>query len=199
MATLALYPVLPDDAPVAALLKAAHFAAVKHRFQQRKDGGTPYINHPLGVATLLAAEGGVTDVAVLQAAVLHDTVEDTDTTPDEIREHFGERVALIVAEVTDDKHLPSAERKQKQVETAPHKSHGAQLVKLADKLYNLRDLTRKAPTGWTAQRIQAYFAWSKRVTDGCKHANAQLAAKLDELYEHGEFEFDGVKYKCLPQ
>ncbi|KNE67284.1 hypothetical protein AMAG_12348 [Allomyces macrogynus ATCC 38327] len=197
MATLQLFRASDDDAPTTALLKAAHFAAIKHRNQIRKDGATPYINHPIGVATLLAAEGGVTDVAVLQAAVLHDTVEDTDASPEEIREYFGDRVADLVAEVTDDTSLCAADRKQRQVETVRAASDDAKLIKLGDKLYNLRDLTRKAPIGWTPERIQQYFAWAKQVTDACKHVNPRLADLLDDLYENGVFTCSGESYKCL--
>ncbi|CAJ1049890.1 guanosine-3'%2C5'-bis(diphosphate) 3'-pyrophosphohydrolase MESH1 [Xyrichtys novacula] len=130
------------------LLETVNFAAEKHRNQRRKDPDkTPYINHPIGVARILSHEGGVTDIQVLQAALLHDTVEDTDTSPAELEEKFGSVVAGIVQEVTDDKSLPKQERKRQQVEHAPHCSHQAKLVKLADKLYNLRDLNRCTPTG----------------------------------------------------
>ncbi|CAH7342318.1 Hddc3 [Phodopus roborovskii] len=133
---------------VAQLLEAADFAAQKHRQQRRKDPeGTPYINHPIGVARILTHEAGITDIVVLQAALLHDTVEDTDTTLDEVELHFGARVRRLVEEVTDDKTLPKLERKRQQVEQAPHSSPGAKLVKLADKLYNLRDLNRCTPQG----------------------------------------------------
>ncbi|XP_074863395.1 guanosine-3',5'-bis(diphosphate) 3'-pyrophosphohydrolase MESH1 isoform X1 [Carettochelys insculpta] len=132
----------------ARLLEAAHFAARKHRGQRRKDPErTPYVNHPIGVARILSQEAGVTDIAVLQAALLHDTVEDTDTTFAEIEAHFGEEVRHIVEEVTDDKTLPKVERKRLQIEHAPHSSRGAKLVKLADKLDNLRDLNRCTPEG----------------------------------------------------
>ncbi|XP_076792711.1 guanosine-3',5'-bis(diphosphate) 3'-pyrophosphohydrolase MESH1 isoform X2 [Arvicanthis niloticus] len=132
----------------AQLLEAADFAAQKHRQQRRKDPeGTPYINHPIGVARILTHEAGITDIAVLQAALLHDTVEDTDTTLDEVELHFGAQVRRLVEEVTDDKTLPKLERKRQQVEQAPHSSPGAKLVKLADKLYNLRDLNRCTPRG----------------------------------------------------
>ncbi|XP_029398543.1 guanosine-3',5'-bis(diphosphate) 3'-pyrophosphohydrolase MESH1 isoform X4 [Mus pahari] len=131
----------------AQLLEAADFAAHKHRQQRRKDPeGTPYINHPIGVARILTHEAGITDIVVLQAALLHDTVEDTDTTLDEVELHFGAQVRRLVEEVTDDKTLPKLERKRQQVERAPHSSPGAKLVKLADKLYNLRDLNRCTPT-----------------------------------------------------
>ncbi|NP_001405842.1 guanosine-3',5'-bis(diphosphate) 3'-pyrophosphohydrolase MESH1 isoform 3 [Mus musculus] len=133
----------------AQLLEAADFAAHKHRQQRRKDPeGTPYINHPIGVARILTHEAGITDIVVLQAALLHDTVEDTDTTLDEVELHFGAQVRRLVEEVTDDKTLPKLERKRQQVEQAPHSSPGAKLVKLADKLYNLRDLNRCTPTGF---------------------------------------------------
>ncbi|XP_053768374.1 guanosine-3',5'-bis(diphosphate) 3'-pyrophosphohydrolase MESH1 isoform X2 [Desmodus rotundus] len=132
----------------AQLLEAADFAARKHRGQRRKDPeGTPYINHPIGVARILTHEAGITDIVVLQAALLHDTVEDTDTTLDEVELHFGAQVRRLVEEVTDDKTLPKLERKRLQVEQAPHSSPGAKLVKLADKLYNLRDLNRCTPEG----------------------------------------------------
>ncbi|KAM9422445.1 guanosine-3',5'-bis(diphosphate) 3'-pyrophosphohydrolase MESH1-like isoform 6-T6 [Salvelinus alpinus] len=129
------------------LLETVNFAAEKHRNQRRKDAEqTPYINHPIGVARILSHEGGITDIEVLQAALLHDTVEDTDTSIGELQAIFGQTVARIVQEVTDNKALPKQERKRQQVEHAPHSSHQAKLVKLADKLYNLRDLNRCTPT-----------------------------------------------------
>nr|KAJ3418344.1 Guanosine-3',5'-bis(diphosphate) 3'-pyrophosphohydrolase MESH1 [Polyrhizophydium stewartii] len=162
------------------LLTAIDFAANKHRQQRRKDPeGTPYINHPIGVARILYEEGGVDDTAALMAAVLHDTVEDTDTTFDEA---FGDEVSRIVAECTDDKTLPKADRKRLQIENAPHKSDKAKLVKLADKIYNLRDLQRTTPKGWTPERVAEYFVWAKRVTDGCRGVNARLESILDRIY-----------------
>uniref|UniRef100_A0A674ES19 Guanosine-3',5'-bis(diphosphate) 3'-pyrophosphohydrolase MESH1 n=1 Tax=Salmo trutta TaxID=8032 RepID=A0A674ES19_SALTR len=131
------------------LLETVNFAAEKHRYQRRKDAEqTPYINHPIGVARILSHEGGITDIEVLQAALLHDTVEDTDTSIGELQAIFGQTVARIVQEVTDDKALSKQERKRQQVEHAPHASQQAKLVKLADKLYNLRDLNRCTPTAW---------------------------------------------------
>ena len=122
------------------VLKALEFAAHKHRDQRRKDpAASPYINHPIALANVLVNEGGVTDVEVLAAALLHDTVEDTATTPEELEEQFGARIARIVAEVTDDKALPKAERKRLQVVHAAELSREAKLVKLADKICNLRD------------------------------------------------------------
>ncbi|KAF7645211.1 hypothetical protein LDENG_00208420 [Lucifuga dentata] len=168
---------------LALVLETVNFAAEKHRNQRRKDPEqTPYINHPIGVARILSHEGGITDIEVLQAALLHDTVEDTDTSPAELEAMFGPVVARIVQEVTDDKSLPKQERKRLQVEHAPHCSQQAKLVKLADKLYNLRDLNRCMPTGWTAERVQEYFVWASQVVKGLKGTNQALEEKLEELF-----------------
>ncbi|XP_038164411.1 guanosine-3',5'-bis(diphosphate) 3'-pyrophosphohydrolase MESH1 [Cyprinodon tularosa] len=166
------------------LLETVNFAAEKHRNQRRKDPqGTPYINHPIGVARILSYEGGVTDVEVLQAALLHDTVEDTDTTLEELEAKFGPIVARVVEEVTDDKSLPKQERKRLQVEHAPHCSRQAKLVKLADKLYNLRDLNTSTPVGWSAERVQEYFVWAAEVVKGLKGTNSALEEKLEMLFK----------------
>lgn len=171
------------DSGVALILQTTHFAAEKHKQQRRKDfEETPYINHPIGVAAILSQEAGITDVAVLQAALLHDTVEDTKTTFLEIEEHFGLEIRRIVEEVTDDKTLPRMERKKKQIEHAPHCSHKAKLVKLADKLYNLRDLNRSTPKGWSSQRVQEYFQWSSEVVNGLRGTNNVLEKSLQQLF-----------------
>ncbi|XP_061855560.1 guanosine-3',5'-bis(diphosphate) 3'-pyrophosphohydrolase MESH1 [Colius striatus] len=168
----------------ARLLEAVNFAAEKHKGQRRKDPeGTPFINHPIGVARILSHEAGVTDIVVLQAALLHDTVEDTDTTLSEIEERFGEEVRRVVEEVTDDKKLPKMERKRLQVERAPGSSPRAGLVKLADKLYNLRDLNRCTPAGWSPQRVQEYFAWAARVVRGLRGRSAPMEAALQQLFQ----------------
>ncbi|KAI9591983.1 HD domain-containing 3, isoform CRA_c [Syncephalis fuscata] len=165
----------------AALLKANDFAAHKHRNQIRKDGKTPYINHPIGVAHYLA-EAGIDDLVTLQAALLHDTVEDTDTTFEEVEEIFGPEVRLVVEECSDDMQLPREERRRIQVETLPHKSVKARQVKLADKLYNLRDLLRMAPIGWTPERVHDYFVWSRDVVDVCRGVCEPLEKQLDEIF-----------------
>ncbi|XP_053573678.1 guanosine-3',5'-bis(diphosphate) 3'-pyrophosphohydrolase MESH1 [Bombina bombina] len=166
------------------LLEAVNFAAEKHKCQRRKDvEKTPYINHPIGVARILSHEAGVTDVAVLQAALLHDTVEDTNTSFTEIEEKFGKEVQGIVEEVTDDKTLPKLERKQKQIDHAPHCSYKSKLVKLADKLYNLRDLNRSSPEGWSQQRVQEYFQWASEVVKGLRGTNSALEKELDQLFK----------------
>jgi GTP diphosphokinase / guanosine-3',5'-bis(diphosphate) 3'-diphosphatase len=168
---------------LALLLRALAFAAHKHRDQRRKDpAASPYINHPIALAHVLVNEGGVTDVEVLCAALLHDTVEDTDTTPEELERAFGARVARIVAEVTDDQALAKAERKRLQVERAAGLSPEAKLVKLADKICNLRDVAERAPASWDLARRREYFDWAKRVVDGLRGAHAGLEAAFDAAY-----------------
>ena len=168
---------------LALLLKALAFAAHKHRDQRRKDPeASPYINHPIALADVLVNEGGVTDIEVLCAALLHDTVEDTATTPQELAQAFGTRVAGIVAEVTDDTRLPKAERKRLQIEHAPHLSPEAKLVKLADKLCNLRDVAQRPPQGWSLERRREYFDWAKRVVDGLRGTHQRLEQAFDAAY-----------------
>lgn len=165
--------------PVSTVLEAALFAAEKHRHQRRKDhAATPYINHPLGVVKILC-EAGVEDVDVLVAALLHDTVEDTETTPSELAERFGPRVASMVAEVTDDKSLPKAECKRLQVAMAAGKSEGARLIKIADKIANLRDLADHPPA-WDDERMEAYRAFSAEVIAKAAGVSAQLDAMAAE-------------------
>lgn len=168
------------------ILDAASFAAHKHRRQRRKDADTsPYINHPLALADILAREGGVQDGKIIAAALLHDTVEDTQTTIDELEARFGKRVASMVAEVTDDKSLAKAERKLLQITTSASKSPGAKLVKLADKIANLRDLASSPPADWPEDRKVQYFEWSKKVVEGLRGSNSPLEAAFDEAYARG--------------
>lgn len=168
------------------LIRAIAFASEKHRNQRRKDAeASPYINHPIALADVLANEGGIDDERVLLAAVLHDTIEDTDTTYDELAQTFGKEVAGIVREVTDDKSLPKTERKRLQVEHAATISHAAKLVKLADKISNLRDIATMPPAGWSEDRKREYFDWAKRVVDNLRGAHAGLEALFDEVYRRG--------------
>jgi len=162
------------------LLECASFAAEKHKFQKRKGNNASYIIHPLGVALSLYKEGKVTDLNVLQAAILHDTVEDTNTTFEEIELNFGSFVRKIVEQVTDDKKLSKEKRKQIQIEHAPHLLKEAKLVKLSDKLYNLRDLMKgPTPPSWDAFRIQGYFVWAKKVVEGLRGTN-EIIGKCTE-------------------
>ncbi|WP_321876760.1 HD domain-containing protein [Paraburkholderia bannensis] len=165
------------------LIRAAAFAAEKHRNQRRKDAhASPYINHPIALANVLSNEGDVNDQVVLIAALLHDTLEDTETTAAEIETQFGLEVAQIVQEVTDDKRLPKAERKRLQIEHAAHISPQAKLVKLADKIANLRDIANSPPADWSLERKREYFAWSKAVVDQLRGVHSKLEAIFDQAW-----------------
>ena len=167
---------------VAIVMRAAQFAAEKHRHQRRKDAhASPYINHPIELANVLANEGGVHDPDVLCAALLHDTIEDTETTAEELRATFGDTITGIVLEVTDDKLLSKEDRKRLQIEHAPHVSHQAKLVKLADKICNLRDIISSPPAKWPLARKQEYFEWSVQVVAGARDAHPRLAEIFDEV------------------
>lgn len=170
----------------AALLEALHFAAAKHSDQRRKDReASPYINHPIRVAQLLATEGGVTDLVTLQAAILHDTVEDTETTPEELERHFGPAVRRVVGEVTDDKSLPKGDRKRLQIEHAPHLSPQAQQLKIADKTANVQNITTSPPKDWSLERKREYLDWADQVVAGCRGCNPALEAAYDEIMAEG--------------
>lgn len=165
------------------LLEAVRYAAIQHRRQRRKGGEAhPYINHPVAVAHLLASVAGVTDIALLQAAVLHDTVEDTGSTEEDLRARFGDDVARLVMEVTDDKSLPKAMRKQLQIDHAHHKSERARLLKIADKIQNLTDIRDEPPADWSLERKREYFDWAAAVVAGLRGVNAALDALFDEVY-----------------
>ena len=172
-----------STSPEALLFSALAFAADKHRNQRRKDAeASPYINHPIALARVLTDAGGVTDPVVLAAAVLHDTIEDTQTTIEELRDHFGDEITAVVQEVTDDKALGKAERKRLQVEHAPRLSNRAKLVKLADKICNVRDVATAPPADWPLARKQEYFDWAKRVVDGLRGIHPGLENVFDEAY-----------------
>lgn len=165
------------------LLAALAFAAHKHRDQRRKGSlAPPYINHPIAVAQVLASEGGIEDAALLMAAILHDTIEDTETTAEELRQTFGNAVTEIVLEVTDDKSLKKEERKALQIAHAAGKSHAARLVKLADKISNLRDIAQDPPSNWPLRRQQEYFEWAKAVVDQLRGTHAGLEAQFDAAF-----------------
>ncbi len=166
------------------LLEAIAFAAEKHRYQRRKDAdATPYINHVIAVATVLAEEGNVTDEELLLAAILHDTVEDTDTTFAELEERFGPAIAGLVREVTDDKSLGKEERKERQVQHAPAASDRAKQLKIADKICNVRDIMHHPPSHWELERRQEYLRWSTRVVAGCRGINPLLDRAYDAAAE----------------
>jgi guanosine-3',5'-bis(diphosphate) 3'-pyrophosphohydrolase len=165
------------------LIDALALAAAKHRDIRRKDvHATPYINHPIALAHVLAIEANVHDEQVLIAAILHDTLEDTDTKVEELIQRFGSSIAEIVAEVSDDKSLTKQRRKDLQVEHAPHLSTCAKLVKLADKICNLRDVANNPPQDWDLTRRRDYFDWAKQVIDGLRGAHPHLAALFAAAY-----------------
>lgn len=170
------------------LLAATRYASEMHRLQRRKGDGvgpanlkTPYINHPIAVAAEIS-RAGLTDVNVLCAALLHDTIEDTEATEFDLRMVFGDEITEIVLEVTDDKSLPKARRKELQIEHAPHISVAARHVKLADKISNVRDLLTDAPPDWPVERVREYFDWAKRVVDCIRGTNEILESTFDDIY-----------------
>lgn len=165
------------------LLKALMFAAHKHKDQRRKDpAASPYINHPISLASILCNEGHVVDIEVICGALLHDTIEDTETSPVELKDEFSQAICNIVLEVTDDKRLPREERKQQQIEHAAHISSKAKLVKLADKISNLRDVAEDPPSEWSLERRQAYFDWAKAVIDQLRGEHPRLEEIFDDAY-----------------
>lgn len=165
------------------LVKALQFAEHKHRFQQRKDPThAPYIKHLIDVLSILANEANISDINVLCAGLLHDTIEDTDTTAEEIRIIFGDVIMNLVLELTDDKSLPKQTRKELQVAHAGQASYNAKLVKLADKIANLRDMKINAPENWEQSRVDEYFTWSKRVVDQLRGTHDGLEKLFDSAF-----------------
>ena len=165
------------------VLRAVQFAAHKHKDQRRKDvRKSPYINHPIALAEVLHTDGGVRDSAVIAAALLHDTIEDTVTTYAELRGLFGAEIADTVVELTDTKFLGKEARKRLQVVKAGKSSAAAKQVKLADKICNLRDILASPPAGWSLKRRQTYFDWAKEVVDQARGANPRLERMFDRLY-----------------
>jgi guanosine-3',5'-bis(diphosphate) 3'-pyrophosphohydrolase len=176
-----------QEAPIsdiALVLRAAEFAAHKHRGQRRKGySERPYVGHCIEVAALLANVGEIEDPEILAAALLHDTVEDTETTHDELVKEFGQVIAGYVAEVTDDKGLESDVRKELQVQHAPHLSRGAKLIKLGDKISNVREIGEDPPKQWSEERRRKYFAWAKRVVDAMETVNTDLENYFARTFE----------------
>ncbi len=165
------------------IVRALAFAAHKHRNQRRKDeDALPYINHPISLADILVNEGGITDVDVICGAILHDTVEDTDTTPEELEREFGPVIRDIVMDVTDKKSLPKQVRKLLQIMHAPKLTEKPALVKIADKISNLRDIADHPPPDWPLRRRQEYFDWAKAVIDGIRDVPPRLRTVFDAAY-----------------
>lgn len=172
------------------LLAALHFAADKHRDQRRKgETASPFINHPIVVAETLA-RFGVTDTVTLQAAVLHDTIEDTETTPEELEEVFGRAVRDAVMEVTDDHDLSKRERKERQIRTAHSLSRRAKLIRIADKISNVHDVLHAPPRDWPLEWRLGYMDWTERVVDGCRGTHADLEAHYDRILAEARHALD---------
>ncbi|MDX2157834.1 MAG: HD domain-containing protein [Hyphomicrobiaceae bacterium] len=164
------------------VIQAAHFAADKHRDQRRKGiRNTPYINHPLEVAERLHRIGGIEDATVLAAAILHDTIEDTQTTRAELAGLFGNEIAAIVAELSDDKTLTWQQRKRLEIDHAPHLSATGKMIKLSDKTSNVSDTVTNPPGEWTLSRRRDYLEFARLVADGCRGVNAPLEAEFDRV------------------
>jgi len=171
-----------EPSQAAALFRTLQFAARKHRDQRRKGSArAPYINHLIDVTRLLAEVGSVKETVLLQAAILHDTIEDTETSQAELEKEFGPEVAGIVAEVTDNKSLPKADRKRLQIEHAPSLSNSAKQLKIADKISNISEIGPDEPPDWSAERRREYLAWAQQVVSGCREANPALERRFDEV------------------
>ncbi|MBL7995407.1 HD domain-containing protein [bacterium] len=180
------------------ILSALKFSAEKHRNQRRKDAeASPYINHPIQVAELLWNVGEVRDIIVILGALLHDTIEDTETTPDEIKKLFGDEVLGLVLEVTDDKRLSKKERKRLQIERAPLKSMRAKQLKICDKICNVRDVTNSPPKDWPFERRWEYLDWTEEVINGIRGTNKELESLYDEALAEGRKKLKQGKNKPI--
>jgi guanosine-3',5'-bis(diphosphate) 3'-pyrophosphohydrolase len=167
--------------PLRLVSEAAELAARWHGGQRRKGrGDEPYLNHLAEVANLLSATSQGEDAELVAAGWLHDTIEDTETTHDELAQRFGLRVAGLVEECTDDMSLPKSERRRRQVIDAPHKSDGAKLIKIADKINNVRARIFPNPSEEQREELADYVAWAGQVVAGCRGVNAALDALFDE-------------------
>jgi guanosine-3',5'-bis(diphosphate) 3'-pyrophosphohydrolase len=172
------------------IFEALLFTAEKHKDQRRKgDGAAPYINHPIAVAYYLTRYCDVVDAEVVIAAVLHDTLEDTDATPQEIEKRFGPEVLRLVKEVTDDKNLPRDVRRNLQVKTVGERSSGAKLIRLADKISNVTDLTKTPPPGWDEKTRIDYLDWTEKVIRRIKGVNSCLEQLYDERLKSARSKF----------
>jgi len=166
--------------PTLALSRALDYAARRHADQRRKGASAkPYINHLAEVAHLLAEATGGEDTNLVIAGLLHDAIEDTGATKGDIEKAFGADVASLVVAVTDDKSLPKAERKRRQVENAPGKTGRAKMLKIADKTSNLRDIAADPPADWPAERKREYVDWAGLVVEGCRGINSGLEQRFD--------------------
>ncbi len=169
------------------IFKAINFATRKHHGQVRKDQrGSPYVTHPIAVANAIWGLGKVSNDLTLISAILHDTLEDTDTQESEIEELFGEEVLSVVLEVSDDKSQEKMERKRQQVIHAPHLSQAARLIKLSDKLVNCRDILQSPPKNWPIARRREYIQWAADVVAEIRGTNDALENAFDQMLRDAE-------------
>ena len=168
------------------ILKATHFAAQKHREQRRRDEyASPYIIHPISVALAIAQIGRVDDPEILAASLLHDTLEDTKTEPEDLEAEFGRKVCEYVLDVSDDKTLPKDERKRRQIEHAKKISKGAALIKLGDKISNVTDVTNNPPADWDVNRRKQYLDWAEKVIENCPKVNDRMENTFQGIIKQG--------------
>jgi guanosine-3',5'-bis(diphosphate) 3'-pyrophosphohydrolase len=166
--------------PLRLVCEAAELAARRHNGMARKGrGNEPYINHLAEVANLLCAATEGADAELVAAGWLHDSIEDTDTTREELAQRFSERVGSLVQECTDDMSLPKAERRRLQVVNAPHKSAGAMLIKIADKISNVGARIVADPSAEERDDLVDYTNWAEQVVAGCRGGNAFLDQTFD--------------------
>ncbi|MDQ3110992.1 MAG: HD domain-containing protein [Bacteroidota bacterium] len=171
------------------VIDAILFAATNHAGQFRKDGVTPYINHPIEVMHFLAFTADISDEEILMAAVLHDVVEDTSVTVEEIAQRFGQNVADIVLELTDDISLSKEERKHQQLMACDGLSYGAKVIRISDKICNVYDIIYAPPGDWDIHRRRAYLIWANSVIMKITGTNEGLEQHFEELMEEG--------FRCL--
>jgi len=166
-------------------MKAIEFAAEKHKYQRRRGyDRLPYINHPIKVANLLI-EIGCGESNLIVSALLHDVLEDTETTVEEIQEHFGTEVLNTVLELTDDMNLPYAERKRLQIEKAPSLSKDARKIKIADKLCNIRDIM-EYPLDWDDPEKMEYLLWSEKTISAVGSSDRSLEKLFADEIKRGK-------------
>jgi GTP diphosphokinase / guanosine-3',5'-bis(diphosphate) 3'-diphosphatase len=169
--------------PLQNVLDAALYAAQKHAGQKRKGArAEPYVNHLIEVAQLVSMAIPEPDTNLVVAALLHDVVEDTDVSNEELIQQFGQDVVSLVIELTDDMSLRKAERRRLQIEHAPKMSVRAQTIKLADKISNLRSILSDPPAHWDYERKRKYFDWGKCVVDALSAPNPILKAEFERTY-----------------
>jgi (p)ppGpp synthase/HD superfamily hydrolase len=162
------------------LFEALEYASKLHKDQRRKgNGGSPYVNHLIEVASLLSRVAEVTDHEVIIAAILHDVLEDTEAREGDIFDRFGGTVLAYVKHVTDDKLLSLEKRRIAQLKSIENSSSQIQLIKLADHCSNIASL----PPSWDRARLESYISWSHSIAVHCYSASEELAKVYKKRYD----------------